>query len=174
MSTFLLNPNDSLIINDSIVVKMTKATDACQTCVSETATNCNDVMIVLIICTAIILMVTIVAITISIWHTKEMQVRSEMEKEKYNREKEQRELSVKLEEQREKFKKDGYESRRIFDAKMEQEKDCYLKYLDFIEKIYAIAKNKDGYIDADMLSTIISSYEEYVNKNSKQPTSDEK
>lgn len=143
MSTLLLDSIYAIVAKDSIGTTFVKTKELCQF-VNEAGTNCQDVMIVLIICAAIILMATIVAITMSIWHTKEMQVRSEMEKEKYNREKEQREKSVELEERREKLKKDSYESRRIFDAIMEQKinKTTFSDYKTIIKDIHELTSDE--------------------------------
>ena len=71
MSTYILNPNDTIVMSDSIVVKMTKAADACLMFVNETATNCNDVMIVSVICVAIVLVALIAKQALSSWKKAE-------------------------------------------------------------------------------------------------------
>ncbi|MCH5312179.1 MAG: hypothetical protein J1E57_09550 [Prevotella sp.] len=62
MSTFLLNPNDTIVMSDSIVAKVTKAADACQMCVNEAATNWADVEIVQQICCSLIQIACIIVV----------------------------------------------------------------------------------------------------------------
>ncbi len=45
MNTFILNPNDTIAMSDSIIVKMMNMSGTCQTCINETATNWADVEI---------------------------------------------------------------------------------------------------------------------------------
>lgn len=133
MSTFLLNPNDSLIINDSIVVKMTKATDACQTCVSETATNCNDVMIVLIICTAIVLVALIAKWALWSWKKTEYEHKKEEFKAKKKKEKEESERKLKVDCQNKLLEFLG-KRMAAFDAQKYEK--------DYIEKLQSLIDNK--------------------------------
>ncbi|MCH5310352.1 MAG: hypothetical protein J1E57_00040 [Prevotella sp.] len=67
MSTYILNPNDTIVLSDSIIVKMTKAADACQMCVNEVATNWADVEVVKYICMAAVAITLIVVITVLIY-----------------------------------------------------------------------------------------------------------
>lgn len=62
MSTFILNPNDTIVLNDSIIVKVTEAAETCQTCANEGATNWADVEIAELISCAVI---TIIAICVT-------------------------------------------------------------------------------------------------------------
>ena len=62
MSTYILNPNDTIALSNSIVVKMTKAADACQACVNEAATNWADVEIVQQICCSLIQIACIIVV----------------------------------------------------------------------------------------------------------------
>lgn len=53
------------------MMKVTKTADAYLTCVNETGTNCNDVVIVFIICTAIVLVVLIAKWALLSWKKAE-------------------------------------------------------------------------------------------------------
>ena len=62
MSTSILNPNDTIVLSDSIIVKVTQTTETCQTCVNKVATNWADVKIAEQMSCAVI---TIVAICVA-------------------------------------------------------------------------------------------------------------
>ena len=72
MSTYILNPNDTIALSDSIVVKMTTAADACQMCVNEVATNWADVEVVKYICVAAVAITLIVSIAVLIYSLKKI------------------------------------------------------------------------------------------------------
>ena len=72
MSTFLLNPNDTIVMSDSIVAKVTKAADACQMCVNEAVTNWADVEVVKYICVAAVAITLIVSIAVLIYCLKKV------------------------------------------------------------------------------------------------------
>lgn len=62
MNTFILNPNDTIVMSDSIIVKAMRMSSTCQTCINETANNWADVEIARqISCT----LITIVAICVA-------------------------------------------------------------------------------------------------------------
>ena len=82
MSTFIINLNDTTVVNDSVFAKVVKLSEVYQPVVTEAETNCNDVMIVAIICVAMILLSIIAAIVISLWHYKDMKIRMVQETEK--------------------------------------------------------------------------------------------
>lgn len=62
MSTFILNPNDTIVMSDSIIVNVMKMADTCHTGINDTATSWADVEIAKqISCT----LITIVAICVA-------------------------------------------------------------------------------------------------------------
>ncbi len=67
MSTFIINLNDTTALSDSVIAKVIKLSDAFQPVVTEAETNCNDVMIVGIVCLAIVLVALIAKCTVRSW-----------------------------------------------------------------------------------------------------------
>lgn len=59
MSTFIINLNDTVALNDSTLIELVKVANSCQSCVQEAATNYDDVRIVAIICAAIVIVALI-------------------------------------------------------------------------------------------------------------------
>ena len=71
MSTFIINLNDTIALSDFAVVELAKVINTCQPCVQVAETNCNDVLIVGIICIAIIAVAFFAQRTILKWKEKE-------------------------------------------------------------------------------------------------------
>lgn len=62
MNTFILSPNDTIVMSDSMIVKAMRMSSTCQTCINEMANNWADVEIARqISCT----LITIVAICVA-------------------------------------------------------------------------------------------------------------
>ena len=56
MSTIIMNVNDTVVSGDTIVMKFVKVAGECQPVVNETGTNCNDMWIVVAVCSTIALL----------------------------------------------------------------------------------------------------------------------
>lgn len=94
MSTFILNPNDTIVLNDSIIVKVTEATAACQ----PVETNCSDVCIVALICLAFIVVAWIAKCAICSWQKANIDFKKREFDDKRTKEKEESERKQKAEE----------------------------------------------------------------------------
>lgn len=149
MSTFILNPNDTIMLKETIVVKFAEAADKCQPIVKEAETNCNDVKIVAIICVAIFLLAIIAAIVIIWWHNMDVKMRRAMETEKVSNEKELKQYEALRNEAEERNRLVRHFQKTIFDKivakniedenpmKEEDWKILYKKIADFINNIFA-------------------------------------
>ena len=73
MSTFILNLNDTTVINDSIFAKVVKLSEVCQPVVMEAETNNFDWYIVATICGAVIIVASIACYAVLSWKEKEIQ-----------------------------------------------------------------------------------------------------
>lgn len=71
MSTFIINLNDTIAMSDSAVVELAKVVNTCQPCVKEAETNCQDVLIVGLICLAVVLVALIAICGLLYWKHKE-------------------------------------------------------------------------------------------------------
>ena len=70
MSTFILNPGDTIVMSDSLVVKVVKAVEAYQpvvNAVKEAETNSNDVYVIAVISAAVVVVALIAAFTVLRW-----------------------------------------------------------------------------------------------------------
>lgn len=59
-----------LVLKDTITAHVVKVADSCQPCAYEIPTNCQDVIVVAIICGAIVLITLIVAISLLFYFCK--------------------------------------------------------------------------------------------------------
>ena len=67
MSTFIINLNDTTVINDSIFAKVVKLSEVCQPVVMEAETNNFDWYIVATICGAVIIVASIACYAVLSW-----------------------------------------------------------------------------------------------------------
>ena len=86
MSTFIINLNDTIALSDFAVVELAKVINTCQPCVQVAETNCNDVLIVGIICIAIIAVAFFAQRTILKWKEKVITATEKERKEKESEE----------------------------------------------------------------------------------------
>ena len=77
MNAVILNLNDTIAMSDSTVVELVKALNACQPCIHEAETSCNDVKIVGIICIAIVIVAFVAKWTILPWQRAALASRKE-------------------------------------------------------------------------------------------------
>jgi len=82
MSLFVVSPNDTIVISDSITVKATKAIEVLQPTMTEAGTNSEDVMIAIVICATLVIIALMAFLTFYLWKKKEL---SAIEKERKDR-----------------------------------------------------------------------------------------
>lgn len=170
MSTFILEPNDTIIMNDSIVAKATKTTDACQTYVNEIATNWADVEIVKYICLTVVLIALIVAITVYLCHRK--QIYAEQEQKSFDNEQKRLENEQKRQIEKEKYeesKKNGNNTTKKTDSD---------HAINILKEISTFAKDKDSKTDYSIAKEFYTLYNQIKNEikteNSKETNNNEK
>lgn len=94
MSTFILNPNDTMVLSDSIIVKATKAASVCQ----PVETNYFDVCIVALICLAFIVVAWIAKCAICSWQKANIDLKKKELDDKRTKEREESERKQNAEE----------------------------------------------------------------------------
>ena len=150
MSTFLLNPNDTIVMSDSIVVKVTKVADACQMCVNEVATNWSDIEVVKYICMAAVAITLIVAITVLIYYLTKVCV----EQRQKGFDNEQKKADN---EQRRKIEMDKHNESEKGSTNSPNKTDNAMKIL---KEIASMAKSKDCKTDKDTANELYKLYSE--------------
>lgn len=120
MSIIVLNPSDTIVSSDTLVVKLAKVAEICQPVVKEAETNSNDVWIAAIICLAIVLIAYIAKRALVFWQNNLINA------------------------------KKGEESSQITNeekkSKVKLKSDCQDKLLTFLEKqVYAYDIQKKEY-----------------------------
>ncbi len=89
--------NTLFILKDAITLKAVKAVGFCIPCVSEASTNCQDVIIVAIVCGAIVLTTLIVAVSLLIYFCSRKSKLRKLQNAERIREKEERWFSLRKE-----------------------------------------------------------------------------
>jgi len=115
MSTFIINMNDTIILNDTIVMKFTEVADKHLQIINESGTNSDDVKIVSVICGTIILLAIITAIVLILWHYKNVNTRMAIEAKKVDKEIKSKQDEVSRIEAEEKNRLARYFQKTIFD-----------------------------------------------------------
>ncbi len=64
---FIVSLNDTVAMNDTIVVKIMKVVENCQPVINESETNCNDLWIVISICATVVMVVGFVTWVLYTW-----------------------------------------------------------------------------------------------------------
>lgn len=140
MNAVILNLNDTIAMSDSTVVELVKALNACQPCIHEAETSCNDVKIVGIICIAIVIVAFVAKWAIWSWKDAEIQAAKEERTEK------EKEADI---------------------AARKQKADAQGKLLDFLkEKVSSFDMQKKEYEKAcdnykDFLEQTIMNHQDY-------------
>lgn len=150
MSTYILNPNDTIALSNSIVVKMTKAADACQMCVNEATTNWADVEVVKYICMATVAITLIVAITVLIYCLTKVCV----EQRQKGFDNEQKKADN---EQRREIEMDKHSESEKGSTNSPNKTDNAMKIL---KEITSMAKSKDCKTDKDTANELYKLYSE--------------
>lgn len=70
---------DTLFLRDTVTAHVVKVIDTGQPCIHEPETNCNDMIIVGIICGAIVIIAAIIAYTVQKWHKESLAAKSILE-----------------------------------------------------------------------------------------------
>ena len=120
MSIIVLNPSDTIISSDTLVVKLAKVAEICQPVVKEAETNCKDVWIAAIICLAIVLIACIAKRALGFWLDNLINAKKGEESSKITNEEKK--------------------------SKVKLKSDCQDKLLTFLEKqVYAYDIQKKEY-----------------------------
>lgn len=103
----IANLNDTIAMNDTIVVKIIKSMETCLPVINEVETNCSDVWIVVAICVTVVLVVGLVAWVLYTWisgknklqmaELKQRERASEVDFQKQEQEIELRKLDAEIE-----------------------------------------------------------------------------
>lgn len=164
MSTFILNPNDTIVMSDSIVAKAAKTADACQAYVNEAATNWADVEIVKYVCITVLSVSLIVAITVYLCYIK--QVNAAQKQKEFDNSQKQIENLQRLQMEKNKLE----ESKKGNDCTAGKTRADHT--VEILKTIAALSKNKDDRADKD---TAIAMFDLYKNiKKELQSGCDEK
>lgn len=84
MSTFILSPKDTVIISDSITVTVNKTVETSQPTAVEAETNSKDVVIAVVICTAIVIVSLASLVAFYLWKKLEFSASENEKKLKRN------------------------------------------------------------------------------------------
>ena len=84
MSLIIVAPNDTVVISDSITVKVTKAIEFLQPTMTEAGTNSEDVMVAIVICATLVIIALMAFITFYLWKKKELSAIEQERKDKRN------------------------------------------------------------------------------------------
>jgi len=167
-----------LIIKDTIAVNFTNAADLSKQCPQEIPTNEYDYGIVFVICASFFLVAVVITAGFYLWQKAKFNYLKELDAQKdkqdscrkekeYQREKERidrEDVRKEKEYQREKERIDREDVRKEKEYRREQERaewDNAKKDRDVSEALKLIcdaAKDKDGMIDKDILTQLLTSF----------------
>ena len=136
MNTFIFNLNDTTALNDSVVAKIVKLSEACQPVVTDTPTNSEDVMIAKIVCTAIVIIAIASLFAFYLWKRMEIIAKKDERNDKRACEEKDRDFK----------KKANEENRRIQleDEERKRKSDLLDKYITLIKE-----QNEEGINEAN-------------------------
>lgn len=151
MSTFILNPNDTIVMSDSIIVNVMKMAGTCHTGINEIATNWADVEIVKCICLTVAVVVLIVTFTIYQCYRERIKAEQKQKELELNNKREEREEQRLLREQEknEKAKKDHSNTTQKTDSALA---------IEILKEIAALSKYKDCKVDETTTSKLYDLY----------------
>ena len=87
MSTFIINLNDTIAMNDSTIVELAKVVSKSESCVQDTATTWEDFAIVCVVCLAVVIVVLIAKWATWSWKKAELEAAEDERKAKKEKEK---------------------------------------------------------------------------------------
>lgn len=143
-----------LILRDTVTTNVVTVINSCQPCIHEAETNCPDVQIVFFICSAIVLSILIIAVTMGIIVCR------------YNRK------TKECNELKETFIKSVDLSQKVNDldeikklkekvdklSKSNDGKEGYEIACEVLDKISSLARPKDGITDKEVVDKLYSLY----------------
>ena len=148
MSTFIVNPNDTIVISDNVIIKTNKFLETLCPVVKEAETNGDDVTIAVIVCAATVLIVLIVAVVACLWRKQ-----SKDEQLAFEEMKQTHEVNM---------KKNQYYEKLAIEQEYENGKSDYQKYEEFVEKMVNLAKNKEGAINEGVLEKLMANFKMFT------------
>lgn len=149
-----------LIIKDTIAVNFTNAADLSKQCPQEIPTNEYDFGIVFVICASFFLVAVVVTAGFYLWQKAKFNYLKELDAQKDKQDSCRKEKEY----QREKERIDREDVRKEKEYRREQERaewDNAKKDRDVSEALKLIcdaAKDKDGMIDKDILTQLLTSF----------------
>lgn len=150
----ILNPHDTIVLGDSIIVKSAETADVCRACVNEAATNWADVEIVKCICIAFVLVALIVSMVVCLCYQK--QVSARQKQMDFDNEQKKLENQQRLQIEKERFE----ESKKSSSIVEKTKSDCALEIL---KAIASLAKNKEDKADAATAAGLCDLYDRIKN-----------
>ena len=158
MNTFIINMNDTITISDSAMVELAKVISTHQPCVQETGANCNDVLIVGIICIAIIAVAFFAQRTILKWKEKVITATEKERKEKESEESiAQRKQKADAQGKLLDFLKEQVNS---YDIQKKEYENAHDNYKDYLESVIKSTKDQKSDKASDKKQSNTSQSEE--------------
>lgn len=162
-TTIIMNAIDTIASNDTIVVKLVKATEVCQPIVKEAETNCYDFAIVFCICTVIALIAIIGICKFFADKKKEREILQQNEVQRNNWENQEKERKGNAEEKN--------RNQQLEDQLTKQKNDLLNKYLDFLKDQTDVKENE---IKNEQYRSVLEYLIELSQRNKLNEISDEK
>lgn len=166
MSTFILNPNDTIVMSDSIIVNVMKMAGTCHAGINEITTNWADVEIVRYICLTVAVVVLIVTFTIYQCYRERIKAEQKQKELELNNKREEREEQRLLREQEknENAKKDHGNTTQKTDSALA---------IEILKEIAALSKYKDCKADETTTSNLYDLYSK-IKKDIEETNNNEK
>ena len=142
MSTFFLQANDTLVMTDTLVAKLTNSANTCMSCLDKAATNQADVKIAIVIMLGIvaIAIISFVGLILMRLIANSSKKHSEERKRKWEEEdKDRKQKSELLNMKLEMMKALCYKTEKVGGSEQKNEKDSEQKY----EKVLKSSDDKD-------------------------------
>ena len=142
MSTFFLQANDTLVITDTLVAKLTNSANTCMSCLDKAATNQADVKIAIVIMLGIvaIAIISFVGLILMKRNANRFKKESEERKRKWEEEdKDRKQKSELLNMKLEMMKALCYKTEKVEGSEQKNEKGSEQKY----EKVLKSSDDKD-------------------------------
>lgn len=144
----------------------------------ETPTNCEDVWIVAIICSTVVLVIGIASYALLDWQDKKYNNLKETEKQKFQYEKdkiaEEQKRKEKEWEQQKEDNKEKSEGQIVETVVKEMIKTDYQKAGDFFKQICDTIKDKDGKLNNSTLDSLLKFFREEWRKPGEEAPVEEK
>ena len=162
MSTFIVNPNDTIVISDNVIIKTNKFLETLCPVVKEAETNGDDVTIAVIVCAATVLIVLIVAVVACLWRKQSKDEQLAFEEMKQTHEMNMKGKELEHKEKEDDCRKNQYYEKLAKEQEYENGKSDYQKYEEFVEKMVNLAKNKEGAINEGVLEKLMANFKMFT------------